>query len=77
MANNKMGRISDKLGQWEAEKNPLAPLSQSQINAYLRLSEHIGDSDFMVCFYCDVMYNILRCNSVIFYSVFRNRRPQQ
>lgn len=49
MANNKPGQISDKLVRWEAEKNPLAPLSQSQINGYLSLSEHIGDSDFMVC----------------------------
>ncbi|KAL5243393.1 hypothetical protein ACI65C_010803 [Semiaphis heraclei] len=47
MANNKPGRISDTLIRWEAEKNPLAPLSQSQIDAYLSLSEHIGDSDFM------------------------------
>lgn len=51
MANNKPGRISDKLVLWESETNPLAPLSQSQINAYLSLSEHISDSDFMVCVY--------------------------
>lgn len=46
---NKPVRITDKLLQWEAEKNPLAPLSPSQINAYLNLSEHLGNIDFMVC----------------------------
>lgn len=46
---NKLVRISDKLIQWEAEKNPLAPLSSSQINAYLKLSEFIGNTDFTVC----------------------------
>lgn len=46
---NKSVRISDKLLQWEAETNPLAPLSASQINAYLSLSKHLGNVDFVVC----------------------------
>lgn len=45
---NKTVRISDKLNQWEAENDPLAPLSSSQINAYLSLSEQIGNTDFIV-----------------------------
>lgn len=62
MANIKSGRISDKLVRWEAEKDPLAPLSQSQINAYLSLSEHIGNSDFMVC-----VYNITLLKNCVLY----------
>lgn len=49
MSNKPAVRISDKLIQWEAEKKPLAPLSSSQINAYLSLSEYIGNTDFFVC----------------------------
>lgn len=48
---NKIVRISDKLIQWEAEKNPLAPLSSSQMNAYLSLSEYIGNTDLTVCIF--------------------------
>jgi len=48
---NKPARISDKLIQWEDEKNPLAPLSSSQINAYLSLSEQLGNIDFIVCIF--------------------------
>lgn len=48
---NKPARISDKLIQWESEKNPLAPLSSSQINAYLSLSEQLANIDFVVCIF--------------------------
>lgn len=62
---NKTVRISDKLIQWEAENNALAPLSSSQINTYLSLSEQIGNIDFIVYIYlyinmlylCFVMHN--------------------
>lgn len=52
---NKTVRISDKLIQWEAENNPLAPLSSSQINAYLSLSEQIGNTDFIVYIYIYIL----------------------
>lgn len=55
---NKTARISDKLIQWEAEKNPLAPLSSSQINAYLSLSEQLANTDFVVCIIIIVMNEI-------------------
>lgn len=52
---NKTVRISDKLIQWEAEKNPLAPLSSSQMNAYLSLSEHLANTDFIVSIFIIVI----------------------
>lgn len=48
---SKSVRISDKLIQWETEKNPLAPLTSSQINAYLSISEYLGNIDLIVSVY--------------------------
>lgn len=61
---NKTVRISDKLIQWEAEKSPLAPLSSSQINAYLSLSEHLSNTDFIVSYFVITIIAII----IIFYS---------
>lgn len=55
---NRTVRISDRLIQWEDEKDPLAPLSSSQTNAYLRLSEHLANTDFTVCM-LDVTITVL------------------
>lgn len=53
---NKSVRISDKLIQWETEKNPLAPLTPSQINAYLSISEYLGNTDFIVSVYTSNLF---------------------
>jgi hypothetical protein len=68
---NKSVQISDKLIQWEDDKNPLAPLSQTQINAYLSLSEYIGNTTDVIV--CVLIINILlKCIVESFFlSVFR------
>lgn len=71
---NKSVRISDKLIQWEDDKNPLAPLSQNQIDAYLSLSEYLGNTtDIIVCV---LIINILSIYVIesFFLSVFRSQR---
>ncbi|XP_050440458.1 conserved oligomeric Golgi complex subunit 3 [Adelges cooleyi] len=42
---NKSIRITEKLAQWEAEENPLAPLSSSQLDVCLSLSEKLPLND--------------------------------
>lgn len=64
---NKTIRISDKLARWEAENNPLAPLSSTQINAYMSLSEKLGNTDFIVCvFIITRFFFVLLCVIVNF-----------